>query len=298
VHARYANGGSGTVLVRGRVAGRPFEQSVNVTLPATGGTMREELGSIWARTRIGDLTTALELQPNPALIEEVTQLGLAHHLLTPYTAFVAIDEGYRVDGEAVQVTEPSQLPAGMEPQQAPPTARPRAPARRPVAMPMRISGSGTGTRMGAGGGGGTPYAAAPEYDALLEGAMAAPEPTPPPRAEPSLPTVGVPDQTARADDRAASSGGSSAPVERSAARGRRAIGGRSGGGGAARCYEMARRADGTIDEEALRRCLASLGGGGAEPDDADEARKSEGGEPGVEREREPAIVRREDEAER
>ena len=88
VHARYAAGSSGDVVIRGRVAGRAFEQTVRVTLPAQGDT-RPELASVWARTRIRDLMTAMALRPNDALREEVIQLGLTHHLLTEWTAFLA-----------------------------------------------------------------------------------------------------------------------------------------------------------------------------------------------------------------
>src|SRR5262249_44053103 len=87
VHSRFAQGASGEVIVRGRVAGRAFEQRAQVQLPASGGTQRSELASIWARARIHDLSTAMELSPNAQLQEEVTQLGLRHHLLTQWTAF-------------------------------------------------------------------------------------------------------------------------------------------------------------------------------------------------------------------
>jgi Ca-activated chloride channel family protein len=249
VHARYASAAEGEIVIRGRVAGRAFEQRVPIALPATGAEAREELGSIWARTRIGDLMTAVELQPNATLEEEITQLGLRHHLLTPWTAFIAIDEGYRADGEAVRVEQASELPAGVEA----PTERMRgttvrmrggtstgtssASAPRP-ALPIRIGARGDllGGALRSGSGGGVARAAAPE-----------------PAAEAAAP-----------------------PARRSIARGRSTS-------GASRCYEAARRADGSIDEAALERCLAALrgGGGAGAPRPADDARKSEG-EPGGE----------------
>ena len=64
--------------------------------------------------------TAMALQPNDELREEVIQIGLRHHLLTQWTAFLAIDEGYRVEGRAQTVHQPSETPAGLE------TATPRA----------------------------------------------------------------------------------------------------------------------------------------------------------------------------
>ncbi|MFK7986990.1 MAG: PQQ-binding-like beta-propeller repeat protein [Sandaracinaceae bacterium] len=125
VHARYATGGTSDVVIRGRIAGRAFEQTVSVTLPSAGET-REELRSVWARARIKDLMLAMALAPNPELQEEVTQLGLEHHLLTQWTAFVAIDEASRVDEESQTVHQPSQTPDGV----TTPVRRPTSRARR------------------------------------------------------------------------------------------------------------------------------------------------------------------------
>lgn len=234
VHARYPHGGSGNIVIRGRVAGRPFEQTVAVTLPATGDA-RPELESVWARTRIHDLMTAMALRPSDALKEEVTQLGLTHHLLTEWTAFLAIDEGYHVDGEARTVNEPSAVPAGITPPPAPRIARPalERSARMDDAL-MGLDGYGAG-----GGGYGAPAAggaratgAAP----VTAAPMAGPVPT-------------SPEPLARPVERARSS------TAHHAGRGR------AGGGDAQRCYEMARRPDGTIDQAALEDCLRRLNGG-------------------------------------
>ena len=231
VHARYGSGGSGPVVIRGRIAGRAFEQTVSVVLPSAGPE-RPELESIWARTRIRDLMTAMALQPNDELVEEVTDLGLRHHLLTQWTAFLAIDEGYHVEGSAQTVQEPSQLPAG---QTAPAVERVtanRAPsassrgtgtsARGPTRMLMDdalggLDGLGMGG-LGSGGGGASPTAR-PEPEA--SGEM---------RRRPHRSVRGGPAGGGRAD------------------------------GARQRCYEMARRPDGTIDQEALEACLRSLTG--------------------------------------
>jgi Ca-activated chloride channel family protein len=45
---------------------------------------------------------------------DVTSLGLTYHLLTPYTAFVAVDETIRnPTGNAEDVKQPSPLPKGV-----------------------------------------------------------------------------------------------------------------------------------------------------------------------------------------
>ena len=147
IAAQYARGGRATVTVRGRVAGRAFAQAVEVELPRNEASARPELGSLWARTRIRDLMTAMALRPNEQLREEVTELGLRHHLLTQWTSFIAVDEGYRVDDPGQSASMPSALPAGVEY---------RAGAR---AMRPRASMGSLGA-IGFGGGGGTGYGAA------------------------------------------------------------------------------------------------------------------------------------------
>lgn len=117
VHGRFAHGGQGVVTLRGRIAGRPFEQEVPVELPgADTGQHREELASTWARTRIRDLMTAMALRPNESLRAEVQELGLTHHLVTQWTSFVAVDEESRVDPatRSLRVHQASTLPSGAD----------------------------------------------------------------------------------------------------------------------------------------------------------------------------------------
>jgi len=142
VHARYPEAARGEITIHGRVAGRPFAQRVNVVLPG-GGEERPELESVWARTRIRDLMLAMALRPSEALREEVTQLGLRHHLLTEWTAFLAIDEGYRADGDErdadapVRLHQPAARPAGVH-------RRPRRRMRRTVSRSPLAGLNGVG----------------------------------------------------------------------------------------------------------------------------------------------------------
>jgi Ca-activated chloride channel family protein len=232
VHARYREGASGDVVIRGRVAGRAFEQTVRVSLPARGET-RPELSSVWARTRIGDLMTAMELQPNEALREEVTELGLTHHLLTEWTAFLAIDEGYRADGDAARVEQPSSLPAGMQPPPAPraePATRTVMTGSPSIAAPrpMRAFGSEVMDPFEGGGGygvgGGT----------IERSGRSSMAPMPP--AEPPANAFGGESLGDRAD-----------PMIQRNRRG-------------PDCYALARRPDGSIDQEALEACLRNQRG--------------------------------------
>ncbi|MGE3628752.1 MAG: PQQ-binding-like beta-propeller repeat protein [Sandaracinaceae bacterium] len=262
VHARYARGATGDVTIRGRIAGRPFEQVVSVALPQTGDA-REELRSVWARTRIRDLMTAMALQPNEQLQEEVTQLGLEHHLLTQWTAFVAIDPGYQVAQPAdVTVNEPAQLPAGQGAEQngvgttatsgsltsatpSAPTAMPAADAPAPAYFQAEAQPAPTARRMrmaapseplgamgyGRGGGG------------VGEGTI-------------GLGNVGTIGRGASGG----SGSGYGAATDRE--RGDEVAGPRTTGH-RENCYDLARRPDGSIDQAILQDCLRRQAAGGA-----------------------------------
>jgi Ca-activated chloride channel family protein len=93
VTGRSPRGGRGTVRVEGTVGGRRFGRDVEVVLAsAPGDSSNVSLSTIWARAAVHDLENRLALRDDPALVEQVTRLGLAHRLVTAYTSFVAVDE--------------------------------------------------------------------------------------------------------------------------------------------------------------------------------------------------------------
>jgi len=102
VHARYQDGGTARVAVRGTWAGRRHERVIEVTLPAAagapdgGGAVRQgfppEHAALWARAAVADRVDRSFLQPDPVLTEEIAALGLAYGLVTSETSFVAVEE--------------------------------------------------------------------------------------------------------------------------------------------------------------------------------------------------------------
>ncbi|MGF1469183.1 MAG: VIT domain-containing protein [Sandaracinaceae bacterium] len=266
VHARYGEGGSGEVTLRGRIAGRPFAQTLEVTLPGSGAE-RPELASVWARTRIRDLMTAMALRPNPALQEEVTRLGLAHHLLTEWTAFLAIDEGYRGDEPADRVVQPSARPAGTAPAGGEQAQRTDAfepldglvgDVPGPMAPPPPVTGAvgrgaagvgyGTGYLHGTGVGGGGAVARRSSSARVIDleevqirgvDDLAADEGLPAdPAGEAPAPSPDAPAQPEGEEGRDGP-GPDAEPSEREEPS----------------CEDLARRPDGTIDQERLEECL-------------------------------------------
>jgi Ca-activated chloride channel family protein len=109
---KYKGSPSGSITVTGRTADGDFKQKMDV---------RSELASkdntalklLWARHRIKRLSDLNNLVDDPARVKEVTDLGLAYHLMTAYTSFVAVDKVRRADGTYETVKQPLPLPSGV-----------------------------------------------------------------------------------------------------------------------------------------------------------------------------------------
>lgn len=108
------SGAEAALLVHGQVQG----QKVTMRVALSGGENAEPMiGRAWARARLDDLMERMAEDPQKAsaLRAEIIGLALEHHLVTPYTAFVALDQDVANPGAApalVQVAQP--LPQGLE----------------------------------------------------------------------------------------------------------------------------------------------------------------------------------------
>jgi len=111
IAARYKRGGSGTLTVRGRRGGQALELHIPVALPDGAGD-GPVLGRLWARRRMAELSGPGRSDP-AAAEREITELGLAYSLMSPYTSFVAVENRRRTDRPAVQVQVPVDLPEGV-----------------------------------------------------------------------------------------------------------------------------------------------------------------------------------------
>lgn len=103
----------GEVLVRGRLAGRPW--STTLPLAATGD--HEGVHALWARAQIDALSDAQLAGVNADDIRaEIVRVALAHHLVSKHTSLVAVDvtptapAGTTVERSAI----PGHLPHGQE----------------------------------------------------------------------------------------------------------------------------------------------------------------------------------------
>jgi Ca-activated chloride channel family protein len=118
VYGRYTAPGSGTVRLRGRMAGREVTRELRVTLPASE-PRHDVLASLWARARIDDLMgqdySGMQTGATRTDVRDtITQLGLDYRLMTQFTSFVAVEEMTITDGgQPRRVEVPVEMPEGV-----------------------------------------------------------------------------------------------------------------------------------------------------------------------------------------
>jgi Ca-activated chloride channel family protein len=118
VHGRYTKAFSGTIKLKGFVAGQPYEREIAVNLPDSEAA-NDSLASLWARTRVDELSNEKlnAQQPRVGDIDtEIAQLGLEFRLLTNLTSFVAVeDRVVNQNGKPITVQVPAVVPEGVDP---------------------------------------------------------------------------------------------------------------------------------------------------------------------------------------
>jgi Ca-activated chloride channel homolog len=110
---KYRGNVPGMITVSGMTGGTPYRQVLSLD-PATARPL-PALRQLWARERIqrlldeqsGGGSWSDSMDPGIDHSTAITALGLEHHLLTPYTSFVAVDQVVRSDGSPVPVSQPA-----------------------------------------------------------------------------------------------------------------------------------------------------------------------------------------------
>jgi Ca-activated chloride channel family protein len=106
---RFTGTGATTVLVTGttgNASSLQFQVPANLS-DATATT--KALPAIWARMKIADLADQSIYAPNPQLPYEIKQLALDYAIVSPFTAFLAVDAGDLPEGPA-STTVPVAVP--------------------------------------------------------------------------------------------------------------------------------------------------------------------------------------------
>ena len=107
ISGRYGGPAKGTVVVKGKLAGSPWQKAVAVDLPASAPA-HDTIATLWARTKIDALTG------DPGTEEAITQLGLDYKLMTQFTSFVAVEETViNEGGQPRRVDVPVEIPDGV-----------------------------------------------------------------------------------------------------------------------------------------------------------------------------------------
>ena len=111
---RFNGDAAGKVRFTGKAAGTMFE--FNVPTPSADKLASNNgLPSVWARMKIADLSDESTCAPNPELPEQIKHLALDYGLMSPFTAFVAVDSSRQTEGtEGTTVPVAVPVPEGVK----------------------------------------------------------------------------------------------------------------------------------------------------------------------------------------
>lgn len=99
----------GAVHITGETADGEYAQ--DIPIEEITPVENPSLSYLWARKRLERLTDYGLNNNNPDVKQQVTNLGLTYHMLTPYTSFIAVVDTVRnEEGNATDVDQPLPLP--------------------------------------------------------------------------------------------------------------------------------------------------------------------------------------------
>lgn len=115
VSGRFLAPASGTIKLKGWLAGQEYVREIAVDLPEAQPE-NDSLASLWARKRIDELSSeALNAGNASDLNKQIADLGLEFRLLTNFTSFVAVEEQIvNHGGTPTRVEVPVAIPEGVD----------------------------------------------------------------------------------------------------------------------------------------------------------------------------------------
>ena len=121
IYGRYTKAASGVIKLKGKVAGQPYERSINIDLPESAAA-NDALATLWARTRVDELSMGrlnAGAKNGEDLDKQITGIGLEFGIMTKFTSFVAVEDRVaNPNGDPARVEVPNVLPEGMDPKNA------------------------------------------------------------------------------------------------------------------------------------------------------------------------------------
>ena len=124
LYGKKEDGMGGKLRITGTVAGgKGYEKILPVNFNQVSG--QSPVAQLWGRARIKDLMNQIHFGETPDLVKAVTDTALTYRLLSEYTAFVAVTEEVRTNGQQNSFREEVavELPEGMSRDVAQPTAQ-------------------------------------------------------------------------------------------------------------------------------------------------------------------------------
>ena len=111
---RFAGNEDTLVRINGMAVGRPMQVSIPASL-SSGTDTHGGLPSVWARMKIAELADQSTYRANPELQEAIKRVALDYGLMSPFTAFVAVDSTRRTEGsEGTTVPVAVPVPEGVK----------------------------------------------------------------------------------------------------------------------------------------------------------------------------------------
>ncbi len=119
IQGRYWNPGQGSMVVSGRVGGRPWSQTLNLTFPAYTG--ESCVATLWARKKVDDLNDqSFEdqfLRESAQAVDfksKIVDVALQFGIMSEYTSFVAVEPRIvNVGGKSQTVYVPVEMTNGV-----------------------------------------------------------------------------------------------------------------------------------------------------------------------------------------
>ena len=111
IHGRFQGTASGKITIRGKINQELWVKKVRVDTQYPSPE-NDYLASLWARSRIKILMDRMVSGERQDLVNEVTALALKYHLMSQYTAFVAVTEETRntIGGRQETIQIPVLIP--------------------------------------------------------------------------------------------------------------------------------------------------------------------------------------------
>jgi Ca-activated chloride channel family protein len=110
---KFSGNGVAQIRLKGRIANEVEEIPLTLNLEAAGPA-NPALRPIWARNKIANLADRSTWDPNPTLAHDIKSLALDHGLMSPFTAFIAVDATRQTEGAyGTSVPVPVPVPEGV-----------------------------------------------------------------------------------------------------------------------------------------------------------------------------------------